>query len=255
MTVKDAATNSLLMFVAATCVALLFRALGPAQQGSPAGASPTPSDSRAAHASGMPTPAIQDGVVVYYLHSNTRCPTCRTIEEYAKEAVESGFADALKAGGIQWQVINYESPGNEHYALDYNVVAPNVVLVKFKDGKQVAWKGLPEVWEHTGDKPAFLKFVQSSLKDFLKGKESLASAPLPLDASPPPMPVAKSQDDVPVPQETAPLPKDSNPMRKDSDPTPKDTVPLLEAATGPKGADPASRNAKTGPQDAPLPLP
>jgi len=66
---------------------------------------------------------MQDGVVVYYLHSNTRCPTCQTIEAYAKEAVETGFAEELKNGKIQWRIINYESPGNEHYATDYQIVA------------------------------------------------------------------------------------------------------------------------------------
>lgn len=174
MTIKDAATNSLLMLVASACVVLITRALPPAQQLStaaqagvlPAGAAP---------AAGMPTPAPRDGILVYYLHGATRCPTCRTIEAYAREAVETGFADALKSGAIRWQVINYEEPGNEHYATDYNVVAPNVVLVKFQDGKQVAWKGLPEVWEVVGDKAAFLKFVETSLQNFRQGETAEAT--------------------------------------------------------------------------------
>lgn len=178
MTVKDAATNSLLMFVAATCVALVVRALPQPQQSQ---AGPTTSVA-ATKAGGAATPAIEDGVVVYYLHSNVRCDTCRTIEAYAKEAVESGFADELQAGTIQWQVVNYESPGNEHFATDYETVAPNVVLVKFKGGKQVDWKGLPEVWEHTGDKSAFVNFVQSSLRDFL-GDGQTASAETPTAAA------------------------------------------------------------------------
>lgn len=173
MTVKDAATNSLLMFVAATCVALVVRAL-PQPQPQQVEAGSTTSVG-AAKAGGATTPAIEDGVVVYYLHSNFRCDTCRTIEAYAKEAVESGFADELQAGTIQWRVVNYESPGNERFATDYETVAPNVVLVKFKDGKQVDWKGLPEVWEHTGDKPAFLDFVQSSLRDFLDDRQAVPS--------------------------------------------------------------------------------
>lgn len=171
MTVKDAATNSLLMFVAATCVALVVRAL-PQPQQSQAGSTTSVADTKAG---GAATPTMKDGVVVYYLHSNFRCDTCRTIEAYAKEAVESGFADELQAGTIQWRVVNYESPGNERFATDYETVAPNVVLVKFKDGKQVEWKGLPEVWEHTGDKSAFLDFVQSSLRDFLADRRAVRS--------------------------------------------------------------------------------
>ena len=124
---------------------------------------------------GTPVPAMRDGVKVYYLHGNTRCPTCRTIEAYAQEAVQTGFARELNGGLITWEVINYESPGNEHYATDYEVVAPNVVLARFVGGKQVEWKGLPEVWEHVGDKVAFLSFVQTNLREFLGGSPSQPS--------------------------------------------------------------------------------
>jgi hypothetical protein len=168
MSLKDAVTNSLLMFVAATCVVLIVKSIPQTQHGSQAEASSN-GGSAIQNNSGTPTLAMQDGVKVYYLHGNVRCPTCRSIEAYAKEAVETGFADELKNGKIQWQVINYESPGNEHYGTDYQVVAPNVVLVKFKGGKQASWKGLPEVWEHVGDKAAFVDFVQKNLREFLQG--------------------------------------------------------------------------------------
>ena len=78
-----------------------------------------------------PTPAIADGFKVYYLHGNIRCPTCQTIEATTQEAVETGFAEQLKSGQLAWQVINYESPGNEHYTTDYEVVAPTVVMAEF----------------------------------------------------------------------------------------------------------------------------
>ena len=180
MSLKDALTNSLLMFVAATCVVLIVKALPqtPPPPQAVAGTSGETAARQPQRAIRTPTLAVQDGVKVYYLHGNTRCPTCRTIEAYAQEAVQTGFADELKSGKIDWQVINYESPGNEHYATDYEVVAPNVVLAMFKDGKQVKWKGLPEVWEHVGDKAAFTAFVQTSLREFLAS-----------DASPEPNPV------------------------------------------------------------------
>ena len=163
MSLKDALTNSLLMFVAATCVVLIVKALPqtPPPQAVASGGAGSPSNDRASNL------AAQDGVKVFYLHGNTRCPTCRTIEAYAQEAVQAGFADELESGKITWQVVNYESPGNEHFATDYEVVAPNVVLAMFKDGKQVKWKGLPEVWEHVGDKAAYFAFVQASLREFL----------------------------------------------------------------------------------------
>ena len=169
MSLKDALANSLLMFVAATCVVLIVRALPQTPQSHQAAASsadPT-SDPMASRVSGAPTLAVRDGVMVSYLHGNIRCPTCRAIESYAQQAVQTGFAEELQSGKIQWQAINYESPGNEHFATDYEVVAPNVVLAMYKDGKQVKWKGLPEVWEYVSDQAAFTAFVQTSLREFL----------------------------------------------------------------------------------------
>ena len=174
MTVKDAAANSLLMFVAATCVVLIVKAI-------PAGNAPTTKPQ-----------AMQDGVQVMYLHNNTRCTTCRNIEAYAREAVETGFANELQSGRMAWQVVNYEAPGNEHYATDYNVLAATVVFAKFAGGRQVAWKNLMEVWDYKDDRAASVAFVQESLKKFLAGDEvkpPVAPPPPPVDASPSPLPI------------------------------------------------------------------
>jgi hypothetical protein len=226
MSLKEATANSLLMFVAATCVVLIVKALPSTQAtvqavaGSNLGAGGLAAQGPSV---GTPTLAVQDGVKVYYLHGNTRCPTCRTIEAYAQEAVQTGFADELKSGKVNWQVINYESPGNEHYATDYEVVAPNVVLAMFKDGKQVKWKGLPEVWEHVGDKAAFTAFVQTSLREFL-GQPQVASSTVPL-------PVARRTvrtPAAPVTPQPAPEPSmTTNPIRSPVEPA-QPSLPLPE---------------------------
>ena len=64
-------------------------------------------------------------------------------------------------------VVNYEEPGNEHYATDFKLAAPCVVLASVRDGHQVAWKSLLEVWELAGNKPAFRGFVQKNLREQL----------------------------------------------------------------------------------------
>ena len=198
MTLKDATTHSLLMFVAASCVVLIVRALPQSQQ-MPRATASSDVDGRASAQTAIDGPALtlQDGVKVYYLHGNTRCPTCRTIEAYAQEAVQTGFADELKSRKIAWEVVNYESPGNERYATDYQVVAPNVVLAEFKDGKQVRWKGLPEVWEHVADKPTFVAFVQNSLRDFLREPAAKVSSSV---QNPERSPSGSDESPLPLPQ-------------------------------------------------------
>lgn len=118
-------------------------------------------------------------LIVYYLHGRVRCVTCNDIEKSAKEAVESGFAGELKSGRIEWRVVNYEEPGNEHFARDFRLAAPCVVLASIRDGRQESWKGLPEVWELIGDKPAFRKFIEKSIREQLNGSPPEDFAPAP----------------------------------------------------------------------------
>ncbi len=212
MTLKEATANSLLMFVAATCVVLIVKAISPTPQSSQAGVGGAAVDA--------PPLATQDGVQVYYIHGSFRCSTCQTIEAYAKEAVESGFPEELRDGRIEWHAINYEDPGNERYAVDYEVVAPTVVLARFEGGRQVEWKGLHEVWELVGDKGAFLNFVQKSLREFMGASQAqvptptvpVFSAPIPeAPPSEPPIPDMPIPD-MPVPEMAVPEMAVSEPL-------------------------------------------
>ena len=91
----------------------------------------------------------------------------QAIESNANEAIESGFPEQLKDGRLEWRSVNYEEPGNEHYATDYKIAAPCLVLVRMKSGKAVEWRSLPEVWELVSDKPAFVQLVQRNVQEFL----------------------------------------------------------------------------------------
>jgi hypothetical protein len=106
-------------------------------------------------------------VVAYYFHGNTRCVTCRTIETYAKEAIESGFPKALKKGQLEFKVVNVEEPQNEHFVQDYQLSTRSVVLARFERGKQRDWKNLQLVWDLVRDHDAFVIYVQEEAKSFL----------------------------------------------------------------------------------------
>ena len=93
---KNILSVGLLLFVAASIAVLVVKSL---QQGPPADAWSPPSD----------------GVVAYYFHGKVRCVTCKSIEAFAHEAIQSGFAEQLGQRRIVWRVVNYEQPGNEHF--------------------------------------------------------------------------------------------------------------------------------------------
>ncbi len=109
-------------------------------------------------------------VVAYYFHVSVRCPTCRAIEEYAREAVERGFAEQLKSGALEWRPVNVQLPQNRHFIRDYQLYTRSLVLVKLKDGQQVEWRNLEKVWELVSRKTDFLKYVQTHVRAYLGGR-------------------------------------------------------------------------------------
>jgi hypothetical protein len=106
-------------------------------------------------------------VIAYYFHTNTRCSTCIKIEDYSKEAIEKGFADELKKGTLEMRVVNYENPENKHFMKDYNLVSKSLVLVNMVNGKQTEFTNLKMVWQLTGKKDEFLKYVRKEIRSYL----------------------------------------------------------------------------------------
>ena len=167
MKAKQVLTIVLLMFVAASFVVLVVKSLRQPPQAQQAAAGMNPVSTETGEQ--PPADAVTDGVVAYYFHGNTRCPTCRAIEAYAHEAVQGAFPAELQSGRLAWRVVNYESPGNEHFATDYEVIAPTVVLVRKSGGAATQWKNLDRVWELVGDKEGFCEYVEIETRALLEG--------------------------------------------------------------------------------------
>ena len=160
-----------------------------------------------AAAPGTPTKAetVSDGLVVYYFHSNIRCPTCRSIEAQAQETVQTRFASQLSNGEVVWKIVNYEQASAKPLANKFELQMPVVVLAKMKDGKIEDWKRLDEVWAVVGDKPAFTKYVQGEIERMLspdkKPEATTAQTPRPLIPTPSTDSVpAKETPAIPIPQ-------------------------------------------------------
>jgi hypothetical protein len=109
-------------------------------------------------------------VTVYYFHRTLRCPTCRRIEELAREAVKSEFPGELAVGSVEWKLVNVETRGNEHFEKDYKLDSQSLVLVKTDHGRPVSWQNLPKIWDLVEDPAAFTKYVQDGLRGYLYGE-------------------------------------------------------------------------------------
>ncbi len=130
-------------------------------------AEPAPRDA----ATGSPivvTPSSRSHrVIAYYFHTQYRCASCRAIEAYSREAIQSAFADQLKDGRLLWKVVNVEVKGNEHFIKDYGLYTKSLVLVCETRGKPAQWKNLEKVWQLLRDKDAFFRYVQDETRSYL----------------------------------------------------------------------------------------
>lgn len=106
-------------------------------------------------------------VIAYYFHTTYRCASCRAIEAYSREAIESAFADELRDGRIIWMAVNVEVKGNGHFVKDYGLYTKSLVLVNETRGKPAEWKNLEKVWQLIQDKPKFLRYVQDETRAYL----------------------------------------------------------------------------------------
>jgi hypothetical protein len=114
------------------------------------------------------TAASPGQVVVYYFYFGQRCATCLKIEKYTKEALEHGFAKELEEGSVVWRPTDTDLPGNRHFNDDYELFAKAVVVSDVRGGEEVRWKNLMKVWQLTGDKGLFAKYVQDEVRDYLE---------------------------------------------------------------------------------------
>jgi len=113
-------------------------------------------------------PAKGAHIVAYYFHGSFRCPTCKKLEQYSKEAITSNFKDELASGKLEFKVVNVEDKGNEHYTGDYQLFTKSLVLSKVVDGKEASWKNLDKIWDLVGDKDRFVGYVKDEVTGFLK---------------------------------------------------------------------------------------
>lgn len=107
-------------------------------------------------------------VIAYYFHGKFRCVSCRKLEAVSREAVTTGFPEELKRGDLKWQAVNVEQPENEHFASEYRLFSRSLVLVKFKNGRQVEYKTLMKAWELLSDDATLEKYVQSEVRSYLE---------------------------------------------------------------------------------------
>lgn len=150
-------TGLLLLFVLGSVVFLVAQKTAPPVAGHGA-AVPSPEPA-------APAPAVQ--VVAHYFHGRARCTTCRLLEAYAREAVETGFAQELADGRLSWRTVDISQPENRHFIREYQLQFQSVVLVETREGQPGRWQNLDQIWDLVSDKERYQGYVRDLVRAFL----------------------------------------------------------------------------------------
>lgn len=77
---------------------------------------------------------VKDHVEVVYFHGKQRCITCRAIEKYSKEVVDSLIGTGIPADELTFKVVDINE--NEALADSYEVTGSSLYLVKYDNGQE-----------------------------------------------------------------------------------------------------------------------
>lgn len=116
----------------------------------------------------MPAPRAADGLHVWYFHSSKRCKTCNTIEAFAKEAIDTRFAD----GQVQWHTANMDDARYADPVKRYGLIRSSLVIVVVEDGAETEFQVLDRTWDLVDKKDWFLDYVEGEIEMFFDEEES-----------------------------------------------------------------------------------
>ena len=112
--------------------------------------------------------AAESKIIAYYFHGSFRCPTCRKLERYSKEAIEGNFKDEIAKGILEFKAVNVEEKGNKHFVDDYRLYTKQLVISEVEDGKETRYKNLEKIWEYVRNKEKFFDYVINEIQAYLK---------------------------------------------------------------------------------------
>ena len=74
-------------------------------------------------------------IEVIYFYGKQRCSTCVAMEKFAKEAIDSVFADKTKDGTLIFKSVDIATPEGEKLADQFEVISSSLYIVNNKPEK------------------------------------------------------------------------------------------------------------------------
>jgi len=109
-------------------------------------------------------------VNIYYFHGTSRCWSCITAEDYAREALNTYFPQELKDGKITFASINAQKPANfqeEGLAKKFDISYNSLIINKIKD-KEIGYENVQEIWQNLNNKDQYVALIKQKVESALK---------------------------------------------------------------------------------------
>jgi len=125
---------------------------------------------------GAARPALKsDRAVIYYFHGTKRCDGCNLVEKYAREVIDTQFADALRDGRLEWQSLDYTQ--QRELARRYEVAGNMIVVVPRRAGGDGEAYRLDDIMLRRHDKADFFDYVGWAIRACLPKADLPATGP------------------------------------------------------------------------------
>ena len=116
----------------------------------------------------QPADAPAGQVIVYAAHMTFRCPECNQIEWFARELLESEFADALADGRMVFRSVDYMR--DTAFARRYNISSSTIVVTR-ADSEE--FQRLDDVWTKVRNREEYFDYVRAAIRKRLEQAEDL----------------------------------------------------------------------------------
>lgn len=104
--------------------------------------------------------------LVTYYHGDKRCLMCNNMEKFTGAAVDRHFTNERAAGTVRLRTLNWQSPENAALTKRYALLGNAVILSDIRNGCEVRFENLMEVWDHAHDETAFVDYVRAKIAAF-----------------------------------------------------------------------------------------
>ncbi|MHB8798546.1 MAG: nitrophenyl compound nitroreductase subunit ArsF family protein [Thermoanaerobaculia bacterium] len=116
-----------------------------------------------------PAPAEPPATVyVTYFHTTARCTSCIKIENLTEMTMTTRLAGPVAEKRVVFRSVNIDEPANVHFVKDYSLYTKSVVVSEVKDGREIRWKNLDQVWQLLGNPESFQSYVEREVQAFLE---------------------------------------------------------------------------------------